>query len=146
MCILVQNGHFEEAQIMREHELDLKRKLAGPGGMATTKIPLVSVADVEAVVSSWSGVPLQQMSANEISRLNQLEPILKVCHTALVPMFVQRPIARLLLVVHLLFPADVGATAGCSSQQSVNACVATYGSVTSASGQQHCSKQNTQKH
>lgn len=64
---------------MRQHELDLKKKLAGPGGMATTKIPLVSVADVEAVVSSWSGVPLQQMNASETSRLNQLEPILKVC-------------------------------------------------------------------
>lgn len=58
---------------MRAHELELKQKLTGP-----TKVPLVTVADMEAVVSAWSGVPVQQLNADEMLRLNQLEPTLKV--------------------------------------------------------------------
>lgn len=102
---LLQDGLYEEAQVLRKYELELKRKLTTPAtapiaaepfradstdanpmltGSATipTTIPLVGVvriADVEAVVSSWSGVPVQQMTADEAKRLNKLEPTLKVC-------------------------------------------------------------------
>ena len=81
--MLSQGGFFEEAQLLRAHELELKQKLTGP-----TKVPLVTVADMEAVVSAWSGVPVQQMNAEEMLRLNQLEPTLKVGpvpHGALAP-------------------------------------------------------------
>lgn len=59
-------------------ELGLKEELVDAEGAVYTRPPLVSVADVEAVVSSWSGVPMQQMSTDETSRLKQLEPMLKV--------------------------------------------------------------------
>lgn len=101
----LQTGHFEEAQVLRDHELELKEKLVrkhqlnmmgklsqelgirpdpvGQEQAVFTRPPLVSVADVEAVVSSWSGVPMQQITADETSRLRQLEPALKVCGLAL---------------------------------------------------------------
>jgi len=74
-----QDGHFEEAQLLRSWEVELKQKLAGPAEVASTKVPLVSTADVEAVVSAWSGVPVHQMSSDEMKRLRQLQDSLQVC-------------------------------------------------------------------
>ena len=105
MLLLLQDGLYEEAQVLRKYELELKRKLttpatapiaaepfradssdANPTLTGSTSIPttiplvgVVRVADVEAVVSSWSGVPVQQMTADETKRLSKLEPTLKVC-------------------------------------------------------------------
>ncbi|KAL3152029.1 hypothetical protein ABBQ32_001144 [Trebouxia sp. C0010 RCD-2024] len=73
----VQGGYFEEAQICRERELQLKMRLAGPVGVTPAMLPMVSAADVEAVVSAWSGVPVEQMSTDEMKRLRQLQSSLK---------------------------------------------------------------------
>ena len=59
--------------------MELKEKLGGPAEVATTRVPLVSTADVEAVVSAWSGVPVEQMSSDEMKRLRELQDSLKVC-------------------------------------------------------------------
>ena len=48
--------------------------------MTSAMLPVVSAADVEAVVSVWSGVPVQQMSSDEMKRLHQLQASLKVCN------------------------------------------------------------------
>ena len=79
-----QDGHFEEAQLLREREVDLKRDLGGPAQVATTRFPRVSAADVEAVISTWSGVPVEQMSSDEMKRLRQLQDSLKVCCLCLI--------------------------------------------------------------
>lgn len=63
---------------MRAHEMEMRQKLGGPAGLAQSKIPRVSTADVEAVVSAWSGVPVEQMSSDEMKRLRQLQDSLKV--------------------------------------------------------------------
>ena len=47
-------------------------------------LPVVTAADVEAVVSVWSGVPVEQMSTDEMKRLRQLQSSLKVCTDALI--------------------------------------------------------------
>ena len=82
-CICWQGGHFEEAQLLREREIDLKRDLGGPAQIATTRFPRVSAAEVEAVISPWSGVPIEQMSSDEAIRLRQLQDSLKVCGASL---------------------------------------------------------------
>ncbi|KAA6426559.1 MAG: ATP-dependent Clp protease ATP-binding subunit clpA protein [Trebouxia sp. A1-2] len=74
----VQDGHFEEALLLRAHEMEMRQKLGGPAGLAQSKIPRVRTADVEAVVSAWSGVPVEQMSSDEMKRLRQLQDSLKV--------------------------------------------------------------------
>lgn len=76
---MLKGGYFEEAQICRERELQLKMRLAGPVGVTPAMLPMVSAADVEAVVSAWSGVPVEQMSTDEMKRLRQLQSSLKVC-------------------------------------------------------------------
>ena len=80
---LLKGGYFEEAQICRERELQLKARLTGPVGVTSAMLPVVSSADVEAVVSVWSGVPVEQMSTDEMKRLRQLQASLKVCTNAL---------------------------------------------------------------
>lgn len=77
-------GYFEEAQICRERELQLKARLTGPVGVTSAMLPVVTAADVEAVVSVWSGVPVEQMSTDEMKRLRQLQSSLKVCIEALI--------------------------------------------------------------
>ena len=79
MACGLQDGHFEEALLLRVHEMEMRQKLGGPAGLAQSKIPRVSTADVEAVVSAWSGVPVEQMSSDEMKRLRQLQDSLKVC-------------------------------------------------------------------
>ena len=79
---MLKGGFFEEAQICRERELQLKARLTGPEGVTSSMLPMVGAADVEAVVSTWSGVPVEQMSTDEMKRLRQLQSSLKVCTDA----------------------------------------------------------------
>ena len=88
VCMSSKGGYFEEAQICRERELQLKARLTGPVGVTSAMLPVVSAADVEAVVSVWSGVPVEQMSNDEMKRLRQLQSSLKVCIDALCCMHV----------------------------------------------------------
>jgi ATP-dependent Clp protease ATP-binding subunit ClpC len=72
-----QEGLFEEAALLRERELDMKARLGGPPDQAPP-LPCVDVADVEAVVSAWTGIPAERMGADDRERLLRMEPALQV--------------------------------------------------------------------
>ena len=42
------------------------------------RVPRVDVADIEAVVSTWTGIDVQRLGQDEQSRLLQLENVLEV--------------------------------------------------------------------
>ena len=76
-CACAQEGLFEEAQLLREREVEMKARLGGPPGQAPA-LPVVGAEDVEAVVSAWTGIPVDRMSADEAERLTRMEPALQV--------------------------------------------------------------------
>ena len=81
----VQEGLFEEAGLLREREVDMKVRLGGLPHEAP-QLPCVTLADVESVLSAWTGIPAERMSQDDRDRLSLMEPALKVCHCAqLVP-------------------------------------------------------------
>lgn len=67
----VKDGLFEEAVILRRREVDYRAELAGPAGEGST-LPVVGTADIEAIVSSWTGIPVERMDADEQAQLLQL--------------------------------------------------------------------------
>ncbi len=73
----MQEGLFEEAGLLREREVDMKVRLGGLPEDAPT-VAAVTVADVEAVVSAWTGIPVQRMTQDDRERLARMEPALKV--------------------------------------------------------------------
>ena len=73
----LQEGLFEEAGLLREREVDMKVRLAGLPEEAPAVVT-VTVADVEAVVSNWTGIPVQRMTQDDRERLTRMEPALKV--------------------------------------------------------------------
>ena len=90
--------------------MEMRQKLGGPADLAQSKIPRVSTADVEAVVSAWSGVPVEQMSSDEMKHLRQLQDSLKVCEDRNCSccclqkrLTLQRTIEHRTFVVHWLF-------------------------------------------
>lgn len=74
----MQDGRFEEAQLLRQREVELKEEMGGPAQQGTSRFPRVGTADVQAVISTWSGVPVEQMSSDEMKRLRALQDSLKV--------------------------------------------------------------------
>ena len=72
------DGLFEEAALLRSRELELKGKLTGEAEDAGVVVPVVTSAHIEAVVSAWTGIPLERMSADETGRLLSLASVLKV--------------------------------------------------------------------
>ena len=72
-----QEGLFEEAALLRERELEMKARMGGPPDQAPP-LPCVGVSDVEAVVSAWTGIPAERMSADDRERLLRMEPALQV--------------------------------------------------------------------
>jgi len=59
---------FEEAALLRSRELELKAKLSGFAEDSPV-LPVVSVSDIEAVVSSWTGIPVEKLGNDERERL-----------------------------------------------------------------------------
>lgn len=55
----------------------MKVRLSGLPEEAPTVVA-VTVADVEAVVSTWTGIPVQRMTQDDRERLSRMEPALKV--------------------------------------------------------------------
>ncbi|GFH18441.1 uncharacterized protein HaLaN_15251, partial [Haematococcus lacustris] len=51
-------------------------ELSGPADQGSS-LPLVDCSDIEAVVSAWTGIPTESMSADEKGRLVQLGCVLK---------------------------------------------------------------------
>lgn len=72
-----QEGLFEEAGLLRDRELDMKVRLGGLPHEAP-QLPCVTLADVEAVLSAWTGIPPERMGQDDRDRLSVMEPALKV--------------------------------------------------------------------
>ena len=80
MCRMrLQEGLFEEAGLLREREVDMKVRLGGLPHEAP-QLPCVTLADVESVLSAWTGIPTERMSQDDHDRLSLMEPALKACH------------------------------------------------------------------
>lgn len=60
----VKDGFFEEAALLRTREIDLQIQISGPAEDCAV-VPVVDVGDVEAIVASWSGVPVEKLSAED---------------------------------------------------------------------------------
>lgn len=81
VCILklrsrAQEGLFEEAGLLREREVDMKVRLGGLPHEAP-QVPCVTLADVESVLSAWTGIPPERMGQDDRDRLSLMEPALK---------------------------------------------------------------------
>ncbi len=73
-----QEGLYEEAQLLREREMDLKAKLSGAAAAAPV-VPVVGTLEIEAIVSAWTGIPVDRLSAADTERLSRLPDALTVC-------------------------------------------------------------------
>jgi ATP-dependent Clp protease ATP-binding subunit ClpC len=67
----VKDGLFEEAVILRRREMDYRSELAGPAEEGVV-LPVVGVADVEAIVSAWTAIPVERMGEDERDKLLNL--------------------------------------------------------------------------
>ncbi|CAD7698923.1 unnamed protein product [Ostreobium quekettii] len=65
-------GHFEEAALLRSRELELKTKLSGPAAEGAL-LPVVDIAEIEAVVAKWTGIPVEKVTQDEAQKLLKLE-------------------------------------------------------------------------
>ncbi len=72
----MQEGLFEEAGLLREREMDMKARLGGLPHEAP-QVPCVTLADVESVLSAWTGIPPERMGQDDRDRLSLMEPVLK---------------------------------------------------------------------
>ncbi|CAK0784796.1 hypothetical protein CVIRNUC_008000 [Coccomyxa viridis] len=72
----IKEGLFEEAGLLREREVDMKVRLGGLPHEAP-QLPCVTLADVESVLSAWTGIPTERMSQDDRNRLSLMEPALK---------------------------------------------------------------------
>lgn len=74
---LVQNQDYENAAVVRDKVIDLKRKLniynnlLKENGSVTAK--RVSVSDIESIISEMTGIPLEQMTTSETQRIIHME-------------------------------------------------------------------------
>jgi ATP-dependent Clp protease ATP-binding subunit ClpA len=62
--------------LLRSRELEMKARLVGPVGVGA--VPYVTPEDIEAVVSMWTGIPVEHMLQDERDRLQRLPQALKV--------------------------------------------------------------------
>ena len=73
----MQEGLYEEAQLLRVREMDLKAKLSGAAAAAPV-VPVVGTLEIEAIVSAWTGIPVDRLSAADTERLSRLPDALTV--------------------------------------------------------------------
>jgi ATP-dependent Clp protease ATP-binding subunit ClpC len=71
----IKSSHFEEAAVLREWELDLKAELVGPATDATP-IALVDAPDIENIVSSITGIPVERLRRHHTDSLSELPHLL----------------------------------------------------------------------
>mmetsp|Transcript_10026 Transcript_10026/g.21446 ORF Transcript_10026/g.21446 Transcript_10026/m.21446 type:complete len:958 (+) Transcript_10026:149-3022(+) len=71
----VKDGLYEEAVILKRREVDYRAELCGTAEEGSS-LPVVGAADIEAVVSAWTGIPVERMDEDEKSKLTRLSSIL----------------------------------------------------------------------
>lgn len=69
-------GLFEEAALLRAREKDLQTQVSGPAEDCAV-VPVVDVGDVEAIVASWSGIPVEKLSVEDEKKFFELEDALR---------------------------------------------------------------------
>eukprot|EP00878_Enallax_costatus_P009482 GHUV01009908.1.p1 GENE.GHUV01009908.1~~GHUV01009908.1.p1 ORF type:complete len:746 (+),score=207.39 GHUV01009908.1:200-2437(+) len=67
---------YEEAQLLRRRQQDYKSELAGLPSEGSS-LPVVGSCDIEAVVSAWSGIPVERLTEDEMTKLVRLGPVMK---------------------------------------------------------------------
>lgn len=72
----VRDELYEEAQLLRRRQQDYKSELVGLP-VDGSSLPVVRACDIEAVVSAWSGVPVERLTEDEMTKLVRLGPVLK---------------------------------------------------------------------
>ncbi|CAN1790539.1 Chaperone protein ClpC, chloroplastic [Linum perenne] len=82
----VRNQDFEKAGELRDREMDLKAQITAivEKGKEMSKAeteageegPMVTEADIQHIVSSWTGIPVEKVSADESDRLLKMEETL----------------------------------------------------------------------
>lgn len=74
---LVKNQDYENAALVRDKVMELKRKLDRYSTMLSEGQPaskkVVKVSDIEEIICDMTGIPVQQLSATEISRIVHME-------------------------------------------------------------------------
>lgn len=74
---LVQNQDYESAALVRDKVIDLKRRLNKYSDMwkenGNAKKKVVSVCDVERIISEMTGIPLEQLTSSESERVIHME-------------------------------------------------------------------------
>lgn len=73
---LVQNQDYENAALVRDKVIDLKRKLNVYSNLMNEKNNLtkvVTVSDIEKIISEMTGIPLEQLTASESERIIHME-------------------------------------------------------------------------
>ena len=58
--------------------MELKAKLSGAAAAAPV-VPVVGTLEIEAIVSAWTGIPVDRLSAADTERLSRLPDALTVC-------------------------------------------------------------------
>lgn len=74
----VQNQLYEEASILARREDEYRWQLAGSSDTGAI-LPVVTADDVEAIVASWTGIPVEKMAEDEAEKLADMGPALKEC-------------------------------------------------------------------
>lgn len=70
---------FEEAFLLHNSEEEIKstfRNAAARGKPIASVVPTVSVSDIEAVCSAWTGIPVEKLSEDDVARLQTLDATL----------------------------------------------------------------------
>ncbi len=70
---------FERAVFLREREIEIKEEMERTKAVASdgTQTADVTRADVEEIISSWTGIPLTSLHVEEAQKLRQMEETLK---------------------------------------------------------------------
>ena len=67
----VKDQLYEEAHILRRRQQAYKSELTG-AAVEGSSLPVVGVADVEAIVAAWTGIPVERMTEDEVTKLVNL--------------------------------------------------------------------------
>lgn len=80
--------------------MELKAKLSGAAAAAPV-VPVVGTLEIEAIVSAWTGIPVDRLSAADTERLSRLPDALTVHTPCLYPSL---PPARIPAWCNVLVP------------------------------------------
>lgn len=61
---------------MKRREMDYKVELSGSADSGSS-LPIVDVSDIETIVSTWTGIPVERMAQDEKDKLLNLAGMLK---------------------------------------------------------------------